>query len=95
MYLTHILNKSHVCYRCPLSGHGLFICIVYYIKPSINASNLSIFRSIIHFNIKLCNKTEQNQQILSKNAFNTTLGEKTPRHGRDLGRDSAIMGVIP
>ena len=40
-------------------------------------------------------KTEQKQQILSKNAFNTTLGEKTLRHGRDLGRDAAIMGVIP
>ena len=40
-------------------------------------------------------KIEQKQQILSKNTFNTTPGEKIPRHGRDLGRDSVIMGAIP
>ena len=34
------LNRNHVCYWCPLSGHGLFICIVY-IKPSINVSTES------------------------------------------------------
>ena len=52
--------------------------------------NLSICRSMIHLNIKLCKKNRK-QQILSKNAFNTTLGEKTPRHGCVLGRDSMIM----
>ena len=54
-----------------------------------------MFRSIIHLNISYVRKTEQKQQVLSKNAFNRTLGEKITSHGRDLGRDSAIMGAIP
>ena len=53
------------------------------------------FRSIIHLNIKLCKNTDKKLQIHSETAFSTTLGEKIPRHGRNLGRDSAIMGAIP
>ena len=69
---------------------------LYYISKTFYISNLSIFRFIIHLNIKLCKKNrKKTQQILSKNAFNTTLGEKIPHHGRDLGHDSAIMGAIP
>ena len=60
----------------PLSVHVLFICIVY-MKPSINASNQSIFRSIIHLDIKLCKKNRKKTKFFfSKNTFNTALGEK-------------------
>ena len=65
----------------------------------MNASNLSIFRSIFILIFtwisSYVRETEQKQQVLSKNAFNTALGEKIPRHGRGLGRDSVITGVIP
>ena len=71
-------------------------CLFVYIKPSINASDLSIFRSNIRSRISsYLRKAEQKQQILSKNTLNTTLEEKIPCHGCYLGCDSVIMGMIP
>ena len=58
-----LFSKQKQCLlRVPPSVHSLFICIVY-IKPSVNASTLSIFRSIIQLDIKLCKKIEQKQKI--------------------------------
>ena len=58
-----LFSKQKPCLLLvPLSRHGLFICIVH-IKPSINASSLSIFRSIIHLNIKLCKKNRTKTTI--------------------------------
>ena len=70
-----------------------FVCIVY-IKSSIDVSNLSIFRSIIHLNVKLCKKNNKNNKFSLKCIQHNSWG-KIPCHGRDLGCDSAIIGAIP
>ena len=79
-----------------LSGHGLLICIVY-TKPSINVSNLSIFRSIIHLNIKLCEKNNKNNKFSLRMHSTQLLGKKYHATAAALawycnyGRDSVIM----
>ena len=82
-------QKSCLLLVPPGCAWPVYLYCILYIKPSVNSSNRSIFRSIIHLDIKLFNvrKTEQKQQIFSKNTFNTTLGEKIPCRGRDLGCD--------
>ena len=69
----------------------LFICIEY-IKPFINVSNLSIFRSIIHLNIKLCKKKNKNNKFSLRIHPTQLLGKKyhaTPRLLRSFrNRDS-------
>ena len=69
----------------PRVGMTCLFCIVY-IKPSTNACNLSIFRSIIHLNIKLCKKNRtKTTSYLKEFPLTQLLGKKDHATGTTLG----------
>ena len=86
----------------PWVGMACLFVLYIYIKPSINASNRSIFRSIIHLNIKLCkkNRTKTTNCLWEYIQHNSWRKNTTPRPRPwarfcDHERDSviAIRGI--